>query len=147
MHWHRVIPSPGANVYSKGTGSFHHPVPLMHGSFGTGSWYQPMPLFVHWHRFVSWHALPALGASQKYRLLLQPVPMPCISTGCNMRWYFWPGPLARFPVVNIHMVIDLRPQFIFQMNNRMVQPVFTFFRKVFRPAYRKFNHARITSLQ
>ena len=100
MHWDRVIPSPGANVYSKGTGSFHHLVPLMHGPFSTGSWYQPVPLFVYWHRFVPWRVLLALGASQKYRLLLQPVPMSCSSTGCNMRWYFWPGPLACFPVVS-----------------------------------------------
>jgi hypothetical protein len=31
--------------------------------------------------------------------LLQPVPMTSISTGCNMCRYFWPRPLARFPVV------------------------------------------------
>jgi len=30
----------------------------------------------------------ALGEGQEYRLLLQPVPMPSISTGYNMSWYF-----------------------------------------------------------
>ena len=39
MHWHRVIASPGANVCSKGTGSCHYPVSLMHGPIGTGSWF------------------------------------------------------------------------------------------------------------
>ena len=37
MHWHWVIDSPGANVNSKGTGSCHYPVSLMHGPIGTGS--------------------------------------------------------------------------------------------------------------
>ena len=52
-----------------------------------------------------WHNFPALGTDQEYRLLLQPVPMPTISTGYNINWYFWPGPLARFPVVYMRNVI------------------------------------------
>ena len=44
MHWDRVIPSPGANVYSKGTVPCHYPVSLMHGPIGTGSWFQPVSL-------------------------------------------------------------------------------------------------------
>jgi hypothetical protein len=62
--------------------------PLMHGPFGTGLWYQLVPLLVHWHRFVPQRALPALDAGQEYRLLLQPVLMPRISTGWCSGWYF-----------------------------------------------------------
>ena len=99
MHWHRVLDSPGANVCSEGTGLCHYPVSLMHGPIGTGSWFQPVSLIFNWYRFLARRNFPALGAGQEYRLLLKPVPMPSISTGCNMCWYFWPGPLAHFLVV------------------------------------------------
>jgi len=42
-----------------------------------------------------------LAIDQEYRLLLRPVLMPRISTGCNNSQYFWPGYLARFLVVDV----------------------------------------------
>ena len=54
---------------------------------------------MHWHRFVPWRALPALGAGQEYRLLMQPVLMSPISTGSSNKWFLWPGSLACFLVV------------------------------------------------
>ena len=87
---------PSANVCSISTSSYLHPVSLMHEPIGTVSWDQPVPLLVNWHRFVPQRPLQALGASQEYQLLLQPVLMPRISTGCNCSGYFWCGSLARF---------------------------------------------------
>jgi hypothetical protein len=40
-----------------------------------------------------------IATGQRYQLLLQPVLIRGISTGCNSSWYLWPGPLARFLVV------------------------------------------------
>ena len=33
----------------------------------------------------------AIGPGQGYQLLLQPVPMVTIGTGCNSSWYLWPS--------------------------------------------------------
>ena len=33
----------------------------------------------------------AIGPAQRYQLLLQPVPMVPIGTGCNGSWYLWPS--------------------------------------------------------
>ena len=33
----------------------------------------------------------AIGLGQRYQLLLQPVPMGTIGTGCNSSWYLWPS--------------------------------------------------------
>ena len=33
----------------------------------------------------------AIGPAQRYQLLLQPVPMGTIGTGCNSSWYLWPS--------------------------------------------------------
>ena len=54
---------------------------------------------MHWHRFVLWCVLPALGVGLRYRLLLQPVQMPHISTGSCNKGYFWVESLACFLVV------------------------------------------------
>ena len=32
-----------------------------------------------------------IGPGQRYQLLLQPVPMGTIGTGCNSSWYLWPS--------------------------------------------------------
>ena len=59
-------------------------------------------MVTHWNRLV-----PPPGANfptldhrwPNVPLLLQPVPMGTIGTGCNSSWYLWPGPMARFLVV------------------------------------------------
>ena len=57
-------------------------------SFSTGWCLNPVP-----------KPFPLSAAGQRYQLLLQPVLMRGISTGCNSSWYLWPGPLACFLVV------------------------------------------------
>jgi len=59
-----------------------------------------VPLSVHWHRFVPWRALPAFGACQEYRVLMQPVLMSHISTGSSNKWFLWSVSLACFLVVS-----------------------------------------------
>ena len=47
--------------------------------------------FIHKSRDVVTTRKQAKGPGQRYQLLLQPVLMPRISTGCKSSWYLWPA--------------------------------------------------------
>ena len=50
-----------------------------------------------------------LVQGQRYQLLLQPVPMGAIGTGCNSSWYLWAGPMAHFLLVRNPRLLDQCP--------------------------------------